>query len=422
MNTHAFNRNKPEIMHIDLNSCFATVEQQAYYHLRGKPLVISAYKTPRGCVLAPSIEAKRYGIKTGMTNQQARLLCKNVIIRTCDTATVRDVHVRFRRIFSDYSPIVIPKSIDEAILDFTGMERYLKRDLTEVAQEIKDRIRAEIGEWMVCSVGIGTNRFLAKTAAGLKKPDGLEVITHKNIVDTYRTLTLTDLTGINVRYEARLNTHGIFTPLDMLAASAEFLKKRVFQSVVGYYWYRRLRGFEADGVEFARKSYGQDYSLKHQTADPAELSRLLMKLCEKMGRRLRKSGNMANGIHVTLMYKDFTHWSRSRKTSKTIYTTAELFREAQYTLNQQPERKIVRKLAVSCYDLQPAQTMQLNLFDTTANKHRQVSDAVDRMNDRYGEYSIIPGLMIGMKGTILDRIAFGNVEKNIRQDNSSPLP
>ncbi len=400
-------------MHIDLNSCFATVEQQAYYHLRGKPVVISAYNTPQGCVLSPSIEAKRYGIKTGMNNRQARLLCRDVIVRTCDAPKVRDVHRRFRKIFSDYSPIVIPKSIDEAILDFTGMESFLKTDLADIAQEIKLRMRQEIGEWISCSIGIATNRFMAKTAASLKKPDGLEIITYKNIEEVLGRLSLIDLNGINTRYQARLNINGIFTPLQFLHAPAEFLQKQVFNGIVGYYWYRRLRGWEIDDIEYERKSFGQDYSLQEATNDPEKLSSLLMKLCEKMGRRLRKAGRAAAGIHVALLYRDHSYWHRARKTGRIMYTTQELFREAQYTLNQQPSKNIVRKLAVSCYDLTTAKTPQISLFDENEDRSRKVSDAVDRMNDRYGEFVVTPAIMMGMRHTILDRIAFGNVERDL---------
>src|SRR5919112_5864797 len=100
------NRNQPLIMHVDLNSCFATIEQQANPLLRGKPMVVAAYNSPNGCVVAPSIEAKRYGIKTGMTVRDARLLCPGVIVRTPDPSKYRAVHLKFRRIFCDYSPDV----------------------------------------------------------------------------------------------------------------------------------------------------------------------------------------------------------------------------------------------------------------------------------------------------------------------------
>ena len=106
-------------MHVDLNSCFATAEQQAYPHLRGKPLVIAAYKTDHGCILSPSIEAKKLGIKTGMKVFEAKQICPNVIIRDTNTDMVRDVNLKFMKIFEDYSPCVIPKSIDEAIIDFS---------------------------------------------------------------------------------------------------------------------------------------------------------------------------------------------------------------------------------------------------------------------------------------------------------------
>src|ERR671913_1249458 len=115
----ALNHNPPTIMHVDLNSCFATIEQQANPLLRGKPIVVAAYDTPNGCVVAPSIEAKQYGIKTGMTVRDARLLYPGVIVRTPDPQKYRYVHLMFRRIFQDYSPDVTPKSIDEAVLNIT---------------------------------------------------------------------------------------------------------------------------------------------------------------------------------------------------------------------------------------------------------------------------------------------------------------
>lgn len=405
------NKNSPVIMHIDLNSCFATVEQQANIHLRGKPVVVAAYSTPSGCVVSPSIEAKQHGIKVGMTVRDARLLYKDVVVRTPDPPLVRDVHIKFKKIFKDYSPNVYPRSIDEAILDFTGMENYLNRPLTEIGKEIKQRLRGEIGEWISCSIGIGTNRFLAKTAASLKKPDGLEVINHKNLRDVYQRLTLIDLCGINKRFEARLNAYGIFTPLEFLDAPLSLLKNQVFQSIMGYYWYLRLRGWEIDDVIFARKSYGQDYALGKATKNPHELAKIIMKLCEKMGRRLRKAGKAALGIHVACLYNDGTFWHRGRKFQTEMLTTFELYRKALYIFNQQPEKKVVVKISVSCYDLIPSKKSQTSLFDFPEDKERKVSGALDVINDKYGEFVITPALMLGMKDLVIDRIAFGGVKE-----------
>ena len=403
------NRNNPEIMHIDLNSCFASIEQQANMHLRGRPLVIAAYTNPSGCIVSPSIEAKKIGIKVGMTVRDAKLLCKDVIVRDPDPLLVRDVHIKFRNIFKSYSPIVIPKSIDEAIINFSKTPA-LKKGLIEIGKEIKQRLRDEIGEWISCNIGIGTNRFLAKLACSLHKPDGLDVINYKNINRVYRKVSLVDLNGINTRYEARLNANGIFTPLDFLNAKEQFLRTSVFKSIVGYYWYLRLRGWEIDDVEFKRKSFGQNYSLGKKTKNRQELSKILMKLCEKMGRRLRRAECCAKGIHIACIYDDYTYWHKAKKFSKSLFTTQDLYLKAQWVFNKQPEIKVISKISVSCYDLLSSKNSQMSLFDIQEEKQKQASRTMDNINDKYGEFVIIPALMMGMKDTVLDRIAFGGVK------------
>lgn len=403
------NKNIPLIMHIDLNSCFATIEQQANPLLRGKPIVVAAYETPNGCVLAPSIEAKRLGIKTGMRVKEARLLCPDVIVRSSDPEKYRDVHQKFKKIFTDYSDIVVPKSIDEAVIDFRSMER-LKLDLVEIAKEIKQRMKKEIGEWIICSVGISVNRFLAKLAASLHKPDGLDLINHKNIEKIYGAITLLDLNGINLRFQARLNAYGIFTPLDFLNAECETLQKNVFKSVLGRQWYERIRGYEVDDVEFKTKSIGQEYALKEWTSDPRKICPMLMKLCEKMGRRLRRKSFIARGIHVGMIYRDGTYWHRARLTGEQMYTTMELYRNALLIYNQQPEIKAITKISVSCYNLSSNTKAQMTLFDIDVSKQRKTANAMDDINHRYGEFVITPALMMGMKDTILDRVPFGSTK------------
>src|SRR3954452_14554377 len=178
----ALNHNPATIMHVDLNSAFCTIEQQANPSLRGKPVVVAAYDTPNGCVVAPSIEAKRYGIKTGMTVRDARLLYPPVIVLKPDPAEYRYVHQKFCKIFRDYSPDVSPKSIDEAVIDLTDTLCLFRGTVADIGREIKRRFRSEIGEWMVCSIGVGPNRFLAKLAASLHKPDGLDIIDHTTVM------------------------------------------------------------------------------------------------------------------------------------------------------------------------------------------------------------------------------------------------
>lgn len=402
------NPEPPSLIHIDLNSCFATVMQQAHIHLRGKPLVIVAYTSPGGCILSPSIEAKKFGIKTGMRVKDAKEICPEVIVRQSDTDLIRDASSKFIKICEDYSPDVTPKSIDEVVMDFIETKDYWKKSLPEIGREIKMRFRKEIGEWIFCNVGIASNRMLSKLASGLHKPDGLDVINQGNIYQIYSSIKLTDFPGINTRYEIRLNAAGIFTPLDFLATKDDYLRKVVFKGIVGHYWYKRLRGYEVDNYKSDRKSFGQEYSLGEKTSDPEKLSKLIMMLTEKMGRRLRASRQTAYGIHLGLLYDDWTFWHKGKKFTESLYTTLELFQKIMFIFSQQPRKKVVRKIAVTCFDFIPVDSQTLSLFEDSIEKKRKVSLAVDEINDRYGEYVISPALMIESKKTILDRIAFGN--------------
>ena len=404
------NRDKPLIMHIDLNSCFATIEQQANPFLRGKPLVVAAYSTPNAFILAPSIEAKRMGIKMGMRVRDAQEIYPKVVVRMPDAPKYRDVHLKFKKIFQDYSPEVIPKSIDEAIIDFRPVAN-LHPDLVGVAKEIKQRMKTEIGEWIFCSIGIGTNMFLAKLGASLHKPDGLTFIDYTNLIETYKKAELLDLCGINVRYQARLNIHGIHTPFDFFRASQNFLHKEVFRSVVGARWYTKLRGYEADQRDFSTKSIGHQYALKMPTNDKKELARLIMKLSEKMGRRLRSKGFTARGIHMWFSYRDHTGWHRGRTMSSEMYTTLELYHHAMLIFEAQPEKKKIAHMGVSCYHLADSNERQLTLFENDYIKARRVSEAADQINDIYGEFTVVPGIMMDMDDLILDRIAFGGVRE-----------
>lgn len=321
------NMQLPYVMHIDLNSCFAIIEQQANRLLRGKPVGVAAYDSPRGFVVASSYEAKAKGVKLGVNVQQARALAPGIIIMTPDPAKYREAHKRFKEVLLGYSPDVAAKSIDEFVVNFSNStnlkslkERRKKNDkrkksatppgsssfsvhssvsaedrrihndtLLQIGEEIKKRIAESLGEWVTVNIGIGPNRFLAKYAAGFDKPNGMTLIDHVNIRDKYDGMKLVDLPGINVRFRARLRQAGIYTPLDFLAADMDTLRAQVFKSINGYHWYMRLRGYEADNVEFGRKSIGHQYALKDKTTELPKLEALLIKLCEKTGRRLRKN-------------------------------------------------------------------------------------------------------------------------------------
>ncbi len=412
----AFNPAPSRILHIDLNSCFATIEQQANPLLRGKPIVVAAYTTPSGCVLAPSVEAKRFGIKTGMRVKDARRLCPNVVVLPSDPWKYRNVHLGLRKIMASFTDDFYPKSIDEFVLNLSDYIVVHERDICDIGMEIKQRIKKEVGDWLTVSIGIAPNRYLAKIGASLHKPDGLDEINQSNHTDIYSKLKLTDLTGIKDANAFRLERMGIVSVHDFYNASVQTLKA-AFNSITGYYWYLRLRGWEIDNVEFSRRSYGNSYSLPKPLVSPQELSPILCKLCEKMGARLRRAGFKASGIHLAVWYRDGSFWHKG-KTTKVIFDSRDFFKEAFRILTISPSRKPVRNLAVSCFNLVKQNFCQLDLFDKTDMRRRAV-ESVDKINRRWGEFVVTSARMVDTGRFVPDRIEFGNV-KEIEEFTLSP--
>jgi DNA polymerase IV len=274
--------------------------------------------------------------------------------------------------------------------------------------EIKQRIRDEIGDFLKVSIGVGTNRFLAKTGAELHKPDGLDVITHENLLEIYKSLKLIDLCGINSRFAARLNAEGIFTPLDFYNANQPTLKK-VFKSILGYYWFLRLRGYEIDDFKSPTRSIGNDYALYIPTDDKRELARFFLKLSEKTGRRLRRKGLSAYGIHAAFIYEDWTFWHKGKTFDRSFFTTSDIFKKVMLLAGYQPVHKKISKISIACYSLAENSRSQLDLFEE--DRGEKLQDAMDEINDRYGEFVVSPALMMGMNDLVLDRIAFGGVKE-----------
>jgi DNA polymerase-4 len=408
---YQLNKARPLVMHIDLNSCFAIIEQQANPLYRHKPLAVAAYDSPRGMVIASSYEAKAKGIKLGVNVAEAKQIDPGVIVLMPDPRKYRYAHKLFREVLSNYTSSVYAKSIDEFVIDFKGSPAIREgRDLVDVGYEIKHRIKEHIGSYVTVNVGIGTNRFWAKTAAGLHKPDGMDLMSADNALDIYRLMPLTDLTGIADRNQARLNVSGIRTPLQFLAASAEVLHKQVFHSIIGRQWHARLRGWEVDDVEWGRKTVGHNHAIGQKTADREEIARLMMKLVFKVGWRMRKAGYAARGIHLTIGFVNGQWWAKSHKTGIVMYSNEEIYFHAYKLLSQIVIPDLAAHMAVSVYDLLPVTPEQLSIFGGTKLDGKALADAIDAVNNRYGNYAIYPAVMLGMENIILDRIAFGSVK------------
>jgi len=404
-----FNPESPTVMHIDLNSCFATVEQQANPHLRGKPVAVVAYTSPGGCILAPSVEAKRLGVGVGMRVRDGKQICPGLIILPTDPWKYRSVHLSLRRILSDYTNNLTPKSIDEFVLNLKGYPS-MSKGMMGIGKEIKERIRQEVGEWITVSVGISSNYFLAKLASSLHKPDGLDEISKNNYNNIYRRLNLSDLSGIKFRNTTRLNSVGIFSVLDFYNAPLWKLKA-AFKSITGYYWYLRLRGWEIDDFESVRKSYGNSYALPKALITPEELSPILTKLVEKMGFRLRQAGYRAKGVHLGVSYRDWSFWHKGVSFPRALYDSREIYKKAFRLMYMSPYKKPVRELAVSTFGLLKSKNSQLELF-YNVEKNENLVEACDEINERWGNYTLTPAKMfLSDKSYVPDRIAFGGVKE-----------
>lgn len=405
-----FNEASPLNLHLDLNSCFASIEQQANPFLRGKPVVVVSYPTRGGCILASSVEAKRLGIKTGMRVFEGQEKYSKLVVLKPDPWKYRNVHLKLKKILLEYTDDLSPKSIDEFVLNLKDyLLTYRTRSCTVVAQELKNRIKKEIGDWLTVSVGIAPNRYLAKVAAGLHKPDGLDEINKNNFLDIYTNLKLTDLTGIKSKNAVRLNAFGIYSVLDFYQSPIWKLKS-AFHSITGLYWHMRLSGYEIDNVEFCRKSFGNSVALGKDISKMEDLSPILARLTEKVCSRLRGTGYQASGVHLALVYKNGTSWHKGRKLSESRFDTRDIYKAVFRLLMEANPISPVLNIAVSLFDLTRFGTLQMGLFEDRDKKERLVRSE-DLINKRWGDFTIGSVRSFSGAKVVLDRIAFGGVKE-----------
>lgn len=400
-----FNPSFSQFLHIDINSCFATIEQQANPYLRGKPTVVASYNAPYGCTLAASKEAKLLGIKTGTRIFEAKKVYPNLIVIEPDSDKYRFVHKALKNLLLEYTPYVIPKSIDEFVLDLS--QSHLKVIPFEIAKNIKERIFKEIGDWITVSIGIGPSRFLAKTAAGVKKPDGLEQINIKNFEYMYKNIPIGDLCGIGPKTTPKLKLYGLNSAWDLYTTPLLKLES-IFRSVFAYYWYRKIRGWDISDISSYRKSIGNSYVLPACAVRPETVLPILAKLVDKTAYRMRKEGYATKGIGVHARLEDYSHWQEGHLLTNRLFATSDIYKIARDLLLSFAFHAPIRKIGVVCFDLVPFTQLQLSVLENIEQK-KQVMDAMDIIKKRWGTYAISSARMISTQDYVPDRIAFGNV-------------
>ncbi|HEY1085706.1 MAG TPA: hypothetical protein VGE34_03185 [Candidatus Saccharimonadales bacterium] len=401
-------------MHIDLNSCFATVEQQARPRLRGRPVAIVNRRTEHTMIVTASYEAKKMGVTLGMRLKDAQKLCPELVGLESDPPKYRFVYHKLMNIMNDYSAHVRMKSIDEGVIDFGETSgRIAGRDLRDIGYEIKQRLWDEIGSAMNCNVGIATNRFLAKTAASLHKPNGLDEITHENLREVLGSLKLTDLTGIAGQMEKRLASVGIFTPLEFLDADELTLRKQVFKSIDGSYWFKRLRGFEIDKRDFPIRSAGRQYVLEEYKMPRVEVLKRLHHLAEEVGYKVRSQGLVARGVQVHA--RGYEHqgsgwrgpyWHARHMASVPFSSNQAIYEQARHLFMSAPV--FVKEIGVTCYELSEPNDEQLSIFGDELARDEAVTHTIDTINKRYGSRTIYSADTLSTNHIVKQKVPFGS--------------
>ena len=397
--------NKRFILHIDMNSYFASVEQQANPFLRGKPLGVCAYLSERGAIIASSMEAKKFGVKTAMRVQDARALCPELKLVENEPAKYRSTTKKIFSIFSDYSSIIEPYSIDEAFIDLTGHIQNEQQGLL-IIEEIRSRIKNEVGEWLKCSAGLSYTRWLAKFASDMSEKDGYNIIRRDNLEEKLIEADLVDAWGINVRIEARLKLIGIRSLIDLKRAEPYKLIKHL--GAYGYSLWSHVNGIEISKVrvkeEILPKSIGHSYQVPRKSGHSENFPRLLMKMCERTGRRMRTKGLSARHISLSVGFREKERFYKTHKLSYDLYDTHSIYDAAVRLFGGEETIGTVNFIAVSVSGLQGA-NWQGTLFDDRV-RDKRLAMALDKINNTYGEYTMFPGIMYGMEAHGRDRVGY----------------
>lgn len=386
------------ILHIDMNAFFAAVEQRENPALRERPIAVVGSEQ-RGVVLSPSYEARAFGVKTGMLPFEARRLCPEIALVPSDPAKYAHACRELVAVWNSITPLVELFSIDEAFLDVTGCEALLG-DPVRIALTIKERTWLELG--LTCSIGIGPNKLLAKLGSDLVKPDGLVVISPDDVAAVLADRPVSDLCGIGPSLTQRLAAAGIHTcgelgcaPLGRLTALFGVLGGRLKDMGQGVDHDPVIPLEDSSGGE--AKSVGHSMTLAEDCSDTGVLEQRLLEIADMVGRRLRRGLYAGSTVALTVRFEDFQTISRQRKLDRRINHSLDIYRTAAALLRElMPLRLPVRLLGVSVSGLARA-AAQLPLF-ADERKKRYLAEAMDAINDRYGEHSVTWGTLAERSG------------------------
>ena len=374
-----------------MDEFFAAVEKLDRPQLRGKPLLVGGDPSARGVVSTASYEARRFGCHSAMPMAQAVRLCPQAVVLPVRMRRYAAVSGQVFALFDRFTPLVEPLSIDEAFLDVTGSQRLLG-DAERIAREIRRTIREELH--LTASVGVAPNKFLAKLASDLDKPDGLTVITPETIHATLDPLEVRKLWGVGPAAAERLAVLGVATIGDLRRLPSRLLRERLGDA--GDHLARLARGLDDRPVtpDGRAKSIGQEQTFATDVADLDQLRQILADQADHVARRLRRSRLRARTVTLKLRYGDFTTLTRSMTRSEATDLSDDLRAMAAGLLTTWARQAFapLRLLGVTASGLAAGAGRQLELFaDPARQKARRVDEALDAIKAKFGTGSVRRG-------------------------------
>jgi DNA polymerase-4 len=415
------NQNKIEIkaearvLFVDMNSYFARCEQQANYWLRGRPVGVCVYTGKYGCVISLSTEAKERGLKAGMRLNDAIAQCPELVPVESNPTRYREYHTKIINVMREYCNDVVPKSIDEAIINFSN---YENADPMQMAINIKNDILIKVGDWLTCSVGIAPNAFLAKLASVRgKKKDGLMMITPQNIDSVLSELKLGDLPGIGANMSYRLERAGIKTPLEMRYTPPERLRA-IFKSIDGIYWHYRLNFIETNIVAHEYKGM---QAMRQISAEKRKhinyIDQLFMTLCLTLEKRMVHHKFYCKSVGFTARYADDTRWDDAFTISTPVQDAISLMRMIRIRIAKFEEatgnapimNTQITQMRVAVTNFVNNGNMLYSLFEDMDRKETALK-TMHQIKDKFGSDKLIRAVEMTDGKVIKDVIGFGSVK------------
>lgn len=392
------------ILHIDFDSFFASVEQQNNPAFRGKPIGVTA-TNGRTAIIAASREAKKKGVKSPSRTFDALRICPDMQFIGAHFREYFAISKKFIAICTRFSPYVEVFSMDELFLDVTATAK-LFGGVDQVVRLIKQAIAKEIGEYITVSVGISYNRSLAKLASGMRKPNGVFVITPETLDEVYKEAELQDICGIGPRIEKRLNMMGVYHLLQLRHVTFAQLEAE----------FGPVEASFLQGVAFGRddtpvkhfgdapeaKSVGRNYALARNEYDQRVILQNIFELCEEISIKLRRLNKKAKIMGLSLRGMNTMYGNRrmplyTNSGKDLFYACLSLYKKWEWNKQQNP---YVRQISVWASRLSLYEATPLSLFDSPRSEKLQ--STIDTLNEKFGDHTIRNGfLLYGAKLTTM---------------------